>query len=140
MNQSMALLSICAMASFASAGIFNTEIRAEERMCLSGTIEKNSYLLHTFVIEKDRVFDKIEAVDEKGRVTPFGINEFEDCVIIDKNNWKCGGVRYKNGPYSNKTVMYQTINGKFSFDPGVAHVGPNINPGCDALTVWKQIN
>ncbi len=69
----------------------------------------------TFIEKNKKVFTKVQVVEggKVGEVTE--INELDDCVIIDNQNWSCGGKTKARKDFEYTTHQYTLNNGKFSY-------------------------
>ena len=98
-----------------SAGFFDKEIKVKNYICDDkNIIFADSPVIWTFTVEKKSVILKRDFYDEK-KLKGSNLSQLDNCVVIDKANWKCGGdiVHSPRGHYTN--AEYQVINGKFSY-------------------------
>jgi hypothetical protein len=108
------LTAIC-LSTSASSGFFDKEIKVKNYACdEKNKIYPDVLVVWTFTVEKNSVIKKIEFYDER-KLQNSDLRRLDNCLVIDKANWKCGGDRVyaPKGSYTNSE--YKVINGKFSF-------------------------
>jgi hypothetical protein len=87
------------------------EVRVQFVDCL----DANELIIVTFIEKDKKVFTKLQDVKDGkvGEVTE--IIELDDCVIIDNQNWTCGGKTKVRADFEYTTHQYTLNNGKFSY-------------------------
>jgi hypothetical protein len=98
-----------------SAGFFDKETKVKNYVCDDNNrIFADSPVFWTFTVQKNSVILKRDFYDEK-KLKVSNLSQLDNCIVIDKANWKCGGdvVIAPKGSYTN--AEYQVINGKFSY-------------------------
>jgi hypothetical protein len=105
------------LATVAHAGLFDKDIRVRiYPYCgTNNTVRKDVVINWNFTVEKNSVIQKQEVYDDKVLLQS-DLKRLENCLVVDKANWKCGGesrVMPKGGVF--KDSSKQVINGKFSF-------------------------
>lgn len=109
------LISIC-ISSFAHAGLWEKDTRVRSYGCdVINRPNPDSVMVWTFVVEKDSVIQKEEYYDEK-KLKGGTIRRLDDCIVVDKKNWKCGGSRTyppKGGYIQDR--KFQVVNGKYFY-------------------------
>lgn len=101
-----------------NAGFFDKEIKVKNYVCDDNNrIFADSPVIWTFTVGKKSVILKRDFYDEK-KLKGSNLSQLDNCVVIDKANWKCGGdiVNAPKGSYTN--AEYQVINSKFSYTEG----------------------
>jgi hypothetical protein len=112
------LLTTTCLSSIASAGFFDKEIKVKNYGCDDNDkIFADSPVIWTFTVQKNSVILKRDFYDEK-KLKGSNLSQLDNCIVIDKANWKCGGdvVIAPKGSYTN--AEYQVIKGKFSYTEG----------------------
>jgi hypothetical protein len=105
--------------NFSTAGIFDSDTKVKREFC----DEKNAFIIYTYTVntEKNKVFEKTEIfMDKKLKKTE--LNQLDNCVILDKKNWKCGGeksyfIDQRNGVRTAQIdTKKQLVNGKYNIE------------------------
>ena len=116
-KKSFFLICIC-ISCVVNAGLFDKETKVKNYGCGDNNrIFADSPVIWTFTVEKNSVILKRDFYDEK-KLKGSNLSQLDNCVVIDKANWKCGGdiVNAPKGSYTN--AEYQVINSKFSYTEG----------------------
>jgi len=104
----------------ASAGLFDrdTKVRLTFNKCDSAAALKENFAVLTYILEKSSVTEKVDYYKQKKLISS-DLRRLDNCVVANKNNWKCGGERTygARGLYSDDAT-HKVIDGKYSFDPG----------------------
>jgi|LauGreSBDMM110SN_4_FD.fasta_scaffold164034_2 hypothetical protein len=111
-------LTTTCLSSIPSAGFFDKEIKVKNYSCDDkNKIYADSPVIWTFTVQKNSVILKRDFYDEK-KLKGSNLSQLDNCIVIDKANWKCGGdvVIAPKGSYTN--AEYQVINSKFSYTEG----------------------
>ena len=101
------------------AGIFDNEIKVKLEYCEN----KDVFIVYTYSVDKEanKVFEKREIFSEK-KLKKTELTKLENCSILNKNNWKCGGERtyftdQRNGIFKTRVdEINQVVDGRFSRD------------------------
>jgi hypothetical protein len=94
------------------------------------------YTQHKFTIKNNQVFH-VATEFSKNKEVSSRIFQLEDCIVINSQNWQCGGLPYK-GLLSGlgNSERFQVVNGKFTrHDGGKIYLTPP--KGCDSFYIWK---
>jgi hypothetical protein len=117
-------------ATTASAGLFDKDVKVRNSPCLQNKIYEGALIVWTFTVEKSSVIQKQEVYVDKV-LKDTDINRLENCIVIDKKNWKCGGAlnRMPNGDvYGDRT--YKVSNGKYTFTESTRNETPTRQMYC----------
>lgn len=109
----------------------NSEVKVKFVDCY----DNNEITIVTFIEKNKKVFNKVQVVEggKVGEVTE--INELDDCVIIDNQNWSCGGITKTIGDNVITKQQYLLNNGKFFYKAASFR---NKSMECD--NQFKQLN
>ena len=104
------------LATVAHAGLFDKDIRVRiYPYCgTNNTVRKDVVINWNFTVEKNSVIQKQEVYDDKVLLQS-DLKQLENCLVVDKANWKCGGKEQIISGTIYKDKTYQVINGKFTF-------------------------
>jgi hypothetical protein len=119
------------LATVAHAGLFDKDLKVRIYPVCS---LKNYVINWNFTVEKNSVIQKQEVYDNKVLLQS-DLKRLENCLVVDKANWKCGGNEKISYGTLYKDKTYQVINGKFTFSEyknGVAQ--------SDAVCKIEQLN
>ena len=113
------LMTLVIFCDFSSAGIFDSEIKVKCQVFK----DESAFIIYTYTVNKEenKVFEKREIVMDK-ILKKTDIEQLEKCIILNKNNWKCGGERnyftdQRNGRYTASVgTVNQVVDGKYSRD------------------------
>jgi hypothetical protein len=111
----IAFLFLC-LATVANAGLFDKDTKVKNMACFdSGKVDTKVFVLWTFSVDKNSVVQKEDVYDDKV-LKGTNLNRLEDCIVIDKANWQCGGkvTTYNNGSYRTDRI-FQVIKGKYTY-------------------------
>ena len=117
-------------ATSASAGLFDKDIKVRNYPCFENKVYDGALVVWTFVVEKESVIQKQEVyVDKVLKGTD--LYRLDNCIIVDKANWKCGGKREyaPKGGYT-EDRSYQVIKGKYSFKESIMSWAPERQMYC----------
>jgi hypothetical protein len=103
------------IASTANAGLFDKDVKVRNFPCFENKVYDGALVVWTFVVEKTSVIQKQEVYVDK-LLKGTDLYRLDNCIIVDKSNWKCGGAltTSPNGA-ANVDRTYQVVNGKYSF-------------------------
>ena len=123
-------LSISTVSSI-SAGFFDKEIKVKNYICDDkNIIFADSPVIWTFTVEKNSVIQKYEVYENKN-LKGTDLYRLDNCIVVDKANWKCGGTvtQYpKGGSWTDRT--YQVIKGKYTFKESSSNGRAGMNMFC----------
>jgi hypothetical protein len=114
-----------------SAGFFDKETKVKNYVCDDNNrIFADSPVIWTFTVEKNSVIQKYEVYENKN-LKGTDLYRLDNCIVIDKANWKCGGtvIQYpKGGSWTDRT--YQVIKGKYTFKESSSNGRADMNMFC----------
>jgi hypothetical protein len=100
----------------ATAGFFNKEIKVKNYACDDkNKIYPDVLVVWTFTVEKNSVIKKTEFYEER-KLKNSDLKRLDNCIVVDKANWKCGGDKVyppRGDSYTN--AEYKVVSGKYSF-------------------------
>ena len=113
------LMSAAFISNLSFAGIFDSEIKAKFEYC----DDKDYFIIFTYTVDKkeNKVFEKREIFMDK-KLKKTDLVQLENCIILNKDNWKCGGEKnyftdQRNGRYTASVgKINQVVDGKYSHD------------------------
>lgn len=103
----------------------NGEVKVKIELC-AGNYEMTH--IHTFFEKNKTVFDKVQVVENGIVGDVVDISELKDCVIVDNQNWSCGGKIEMYGAKATQSPKYVLNNGKFFFNEGFSLVKKDCHP------------
>mgnify|MGYP000380190626 FL=1 len=99
------------LATVAHAGLFDKDLKVR----IYPVCSLKDYVINwNFTVEKNSVIQKQEVYDNKVLLQS-DLKRLENCLVVDKANWKCGGSEKISYGTLYKDKTYQVINGKFTF-------------------------
>jgi hypothetical protein len=125
------LLTTTCLSSIAGAGFFDKETKVKNYVCDDNNrIFADSPVIWTFTVEKNSVIQKYEVYENK-KLMGTDLYRLDNCIVVDKANWKCGGTvtQYtKGGSWTDRT--YQVIKGKYTFKESSSNGRAGMNMFC----------
>ena len=116
--------------NIANAGLFDKEVKVRNYSCLDNKVYEAVVVVWTFTVEKNSVIQKYEVYENKN-LKGTDLYRLDNCIVVDKANWKCGGTvtQYpKGGSWTDRT--YQVIKGKYTFKESSSNGRAGMNMFC----------
>jgi len=112
------LISLSIFCNISAAGIFDSDTKVKREFC----DEKNAFIIYTYSVntDKNKVIEKTEIFMDK-ELKKTELKQLDNCVILDKKNWKCGGEKIyltnqSNGVRAQVDTKRQVVNGKYNIE------------------------